>query len=206
MNVEILLAFSLAVSILAITPGPDILYVLTLSLRQGAWSGLATVAGLMSGCLVHTALVAFVFSGSLGENVEWLKGIRWIGAAYMIYLSYKVYKSDANLSLQQEHVSVKGGRALYFQGILMNVLNPKVALFFLAFFPGFLFHSDWPVSAQLLFLGALFILISFAVFALVAFLAGSLANGLKELPGIGRFFKWLQLGAFLGIAVYLLLG
>lgn len=206
MNVEILIAFSLAVSILAITPGPDILYVLTLSLRQGAWSGLATVAGLMSGCLIHTSLVAFVFSGDLGENVQWIKGIRWIGAAYMLFLSYKVFKSDSNLNLQQEDVAAKGGRALYFQGVLMNVLNPKVALFFLAFFPGFLFHQNWPVSVQLLFLGGLFILISFTVFALIAFLAGSLAEGLKGFPGIGRFFKWLQFVAFLGIAIYLVLG
>ena len=87
----------------------------------------------------------------------------------------------------------------------MNVLNPKVAIFFLAFFPGFLFSDTLPTALQFYILGFLFMFVSFVIFALIAILAGSIADYLKNNKGAGIFLKWLQIMVFIGIAAYILL-
>jgi len=201
---DILLGFAMATTVLAISPGPDNIFVLTLSLAKGAKKGLAVVAGLMTGCLVHTTLVAFGVSTLIKENERIYFTIKLLGAAYLIYLTYLVFKSDGAISLEEKSISGKALGGLFKKGFWMNVLNPKVTIFFLAFFPGFLFSQALEPVVQFYILGLLFILISSLIFGSIALAAGKISSYISENPKSGIFFKWLQIVVFLAIAIYLL--
>ena len=195
----------LATAALAITPGPDNIYVLMQSLVNGKKYGLATMAGLMSGCLVHTTLLAFGVSAIIKESAVLFFGIKILGAIYLLYLAFQVFRSDASLVLSGEEIPQKGLWQLFQQGFIMNVLNPKVTIFFLAFFPGFLFSDTLSTVLQFYLLGGVFVLVSSLIFGGIALLSGSISEHLKENSRIGIFLKWIQISVFIGIAVYLLL-
>lgn len=205
MDVQILLSFIIATSALAISPGPDNIYVLMQSLVHGRKFGMATVAGLMTGCLIHTSLVAFGVSALIRANDSLYFIIKLFGALYLFYLAYKVFKSDADLNLGNERVPKKSTSQLFKQGFIMNVLNPKVSIFFLAFFPGFLFSKTINTIAQFYILGLLFILVSFIIFGGIAMLSGWISVYLKSHKNVGLFLKWLQIIVFIGIGIFILL-
>ncbi len=205
MNYDILLAFISATAILACSPGPDNIYVLMQSITHGKKHGLATVAGLISGCLVHTALVAFGVSAILKANETVYFIIKLLGAAYLLYLAYNVFKSDAKINLSHASLPKKGIGQLFKQGIIMNVLNPKVSIFFLAFFPGFLFSETLSTTVQFFVLGLLFMATSLVIFSLIAILAGYISNSIKSHHGVGITLKWLQIIVFVGIAIFIFL-
>lgn len=194
-----------ATALLAFFPGPDNIYVLTQSLVNGKKSGLATVAGLMSGCLVHTTLLAFGVSAIIKANDNLFLGIKIFGALYLFFIAYKVFKSDASLIVSNGNAPKKSMPALFRQGFIMNVLNPKVALFFLAFFPGFLFSDSISTVVQFYILGLLFMLVSFMIFGLIAVLAGSISSYITKNEKVGLIFKWLQIVVFIGLGIYILL-
>ena len=205
MDFEILLTFISAVALLAISPGPDNIFVLMQSVVHGRKYGLATVAGLMSGCIVHTTLVAFGVSVIIKENESIFLGIKILGAAYLIFLAYKVFRSSGDISMDGESVQKKTPSQLFRVGFLMNVLNPKVTIFFLALFPGFLFSDTLSEVIQFYVLGGLFILTSFIIFSTVAILGGTISEKIQQNKSIGVWLKWLQIVVFVGIAVFILL-
>ena len=143
MNYDILYAFVSATALLAIFPGPDNIFVLTQSLVNGKKYGLATISGLITGCLVHTTLLAFGVSALIKANDNLFLVIKFFGTAYLFYLAFKVYKSDANLVVSRKSAPKKSLFSLFKQGFIMNVLNPKVALFFLGFFGDFAFNVSY---------------------------------------------------------------
>ena len=153
MNFEILFSFVLATLALAFSPGPDNIFVLTQSIVNGKKYGLATVAGLISGCIVHTTLLAFGVSAIIKESESLFFSIKLFGAAYLLFLAFKVFKSDASIALSEDNVAKKTTTQLFKQGFIMNVLNPKVSIFFLAFFPGFLFSDSLSTVIQFYVLG-----------------------------------------------------
>jgi threonine/homoserine/homoserine lactone efflux protein len=204
-NYEILWAFSLATATLAIFPGPDNIYVLTQSIVYGRKYGLATTAGLISGCLVHTTLLAFGVSALISLNPMLFYSIKIFGALYLFFLASRVWRSHAGIDLETDSLPRKSLSQLYRQGFVMNVLNPKVTIFFLAFFPGFLFSDFLSATWQFYILGLLFMFISFTVFSLIALLAGSISGYLKRHPQAPSVLKWLQVLVFVGIGLYLLL-
>ena len=201
---ELLFSFSLATFILSISPGPDNLFVLTQSSVNGKKYGLATVFGLMTGCFFHTSLVAFGISKIIKENESIFFLIRLFGSSYLLYLAFKVYQSDTKIVLYKDAIRNESLFQFFKKGFIMNVLNPKVTLFFLALFPQFLFSDTISIVVQFYFLGALFILISFLVFATIALLSGSLSNYLKEHSKIGLYLKWGQIIVFVFIAIMIL--
>ena len=205
MDYEILYAFVLATVVLASSPGPDNLYVLTQSIVNGKKYGLATVAGLISGCIIHTTLLAFGISAIIKESEQLFFGIKLFGAGYLFYLAYQVFKSDAALSLSEDGALKKGLTSLFKQGFIMNVLNPKVTIFFLAFFPGFLFSDSLNTIIQFYVLGLIFMVVSAIIFCGIAILSGSISKYITKNKNIGVSLKWLQIAVFIGIAVYLLL-
>ncbi|WP_054852778.1 LysE family translocator [Olleya sp. ITB9] len=205
MNFEILFSFVLATAALAISPGPDNIYVLMQSITNGRKYGLATVCGLISGCLVHTTLVAFGVSAIIKESDTLFFIIKALGAIYLLYLAYKVFKSDANVTLSDAVVPKKSLGQLFKQGVIMNVLNPKVSIFFLAFFPAYLYSETINTVTQFYVLGLLFMTTSFVVFALIAILAGFISDYLKQNKNIGLILKWLQIVVFIGIAIFIFL-
>ena len=137
MNIEILLAFAAATATLAIAPGPDNIFVLVQSITNGKKQGLAVVAGLMSGCLVHTTLLAFGISIIIRDNLYLFWMIKLFGAGYLLYLAYKVYQAKAEIVLDIKVNQTTSVWPLFKKGFWMNVLNPKVTIFFLAFFQAF---------------------------------------------------------------------
>ena len=191
----------IATSVLAISPGPDNIYVLMQSIVNGRKYGLATVAGLISGCLVHTTLVAFGVSAIIKESDTLFFIIKLLGALYLLFLAFKVYKSSAELSLNSDNIPKKSLLQLFKQGFIMNVLNPKVSIFFLAFFPGFLFSDTLSSVVQFYVLGLLFMLVSVIIFSTIAVLAGSISEVIKQNKRIGLYLKWLQIIVFVGIAI-----
>lgn len=202
---EILISFIIAVSILAISPGPDNIFVLMQSVVHGKKYGLATITGLMTGCIVHTTFVAVGISTIIKENNTIFLVIKILGAVYLLYLAYKVITGGSEISMSTEKIDKKTPFQLFKIGFIMNVLNPKVTLFFLALFPGFLFSEILPISLQFYTLGALFILVSFVVFSLIAILGGTISEKIKTSKNIGVWLQWMQVFVFIGIAVFILI-
>jgi threonine/homoserine/homoserine lactone efflux protein len=202
---EILISFILAVSILAISPGPDNIFVLMQSVVHGKKYGLATIIGLMTGCIVHTTFVALGISAIIKENNTIFLGIKILGAVYLLYLAYKVITGGSEISTSTKKIDKKTPFQLFKIGFIMNVLNPKVTLFFLALFPGFLFSEILPISLQFYILGSLFILVSFVVFSLIAILGGTISEKIKTSKNIGVWLQWMQVFVFIGIAVFILI-
>jgi threonine/homoserine/homoserine lactone efflux protein len=204
LNYEILSAFILATSALAISPGPDNIFVLTQSIANGTKYGLSTTAGLISGCIVHTTLLAFGVSALIKENDRVFFIIKLFGAIYLLFLAYKVYRIKAPITIANTEMPKKSLGQLYRQGFTMNVLNPKVTVFFLAFFPGFLFSEDLNTVIQFYVLGLLFMIVTFFIFSSIALLSGAIAAQIKRHSGIEVFLRWLQIVVFIGIALFLL--
>ncbi|WP_412561224.1 LysE family translocator [Winogradskyella sp. MIT101101] len=205
MDYNILFSFALATSALAISPGPDNIYVLVQSITNGKSYGLATVSGLITGCIVHTTLLAFGVSAIIKANEDLFFAIKVLGAIYLLYLAYKVYKSSPQLDLDANTVPKKSLKGLFVQGFFMNVLNPKVTIFFLAFFPGFLFSESMSTVIQFYILGGIFMLVSFIIFSSIALLAGQIKKYITKHRNSGLVLKWLQIVVFIGIAIFILL-
>ena len=205
MNYETLISFALATSALAISPGPDNIYVLVQSITNGKAYGLATVCGLITGCIIHTTLLAFGVSAIIKANENIFFGIKILGAIYLLYLAFKVYRSSSKVDFNQGAAPKKSLKALFVQGFFMNVLNPKVTIFFLAFFPGFLFSETMDTIWQFYILGGIFMFVSFIIFSAIALLAGQIKVFTLEHKNSGLVFKWLQIVVFIGIAIFILL-
>ena len=203
---EELISFVIAVSLLAISPGPDNIFVLMQSVVHGKKYGLATIVGLMTGCIIHTVFLALGVSTIIKNNSFIFFGIKLFGALYLFFLAYKVFKSSSVISISTtEEIEKKSPVQLFKVGFIMNVLNPKVTLFFLALFPGFLFSDSLSLSVQFFILGALFIVVSFIVFSVIALLGGAISKEIKKSKNIGIWLKWLQIIVFVSIAVFILI-
>lgn len=204
MDTEILISFIIATATLAISPGPDNIFVLIQSITYGKKQGMAIVFGLMSGCVIHTTLVAFGLSTFIKSNTELLFVLKLLGASYMLYLAYSVFNSKdvINTNRQTESKSVV---ALFKQGFIMNVINPKVSIFFMAFFPAFLFSETHSLVLQFFTLGFLFMTTSFLIFSMLVFFSSSLGSVLKSDNRFGVVLKWAQITVFLGIAILILI-
>jgi len=205
LNYDILISFAFATAALAISPGPDNIFVLVQSITNGKAHGLATVCGLIAGCIVHTSLLAFGVSAIIAANETLFFIIKLLGALYLLFLAYKVFKSDGQLHLESEVMPKKSLKGLFAQGFLMNVLNPKVVIFFLAFFPGFLFSDSMSTVWQFYILGGIFMLVSFLIFSSIALLAGQIKTYTLNHKNSGFVLKWLQIVVFVGIAVFILI-
>ncbi len=139
---------------LILTPGPDMVYVLTRGMAHGRRAGLISALGVTVGILVHTLLAAFGLAVILQTSLVAFLLVKYVGAAYLIYLGVKALKDTGSLVLQTDHPALRV-RVLFWQGVLSNVTNPKVALFFLAFLPQFVRREAGLVPLQMLMYGLL---------------------------------------------------
>jgi len=205
--IEQIILFLTASMLLTISPGPDIVYVLVQSMANGKKAGIITTLGLVSGIMVHTTLVAFGVSAIIKESDTIFMLIKIFGALYLFFLAYKVFRSGKSFSLSSEEVPINNNNnnTLFMRGFIMNVLNPKVTIFFLAFFPGFLWAPEEHTVFQFYTLGLLFMLQAFIIFGLVALLAGNISGFLKNHPSSGVVLKWVQIVVFVGIGVFILI-
>lgn len=200
-----LLAFLIAAILLTLSPGPDIIYVWVQSMSNGKKAGILTAAGLASGVMVHTCLLAFGVSALIRQSPIIYTSIKWVGAFYLFYLAWQVYRSEAGLNLEvsQDNQQKKAWQ-FYIRGFIMNIINPKVILFFLAFFPGFLWNPESHPEIQFFILGGLFLVQAFLIFCCVALLADRIAKGLRNNQRAAFVFKWMQVLVFVGIGGFIL--
>ena len=204
MDTATLSYFLLASILLTLAPGPDIMYLLAKSLADGARSGAALAAGLASGIVFHTTLVILGVAALIQSSPAAFAALKYLGAFYLLYLAFGAFRDKSDLKL--ESVGTSETRfALYRRGILMNVLNPKVLLFFLTFLPQFVPAGAENVGCQIALLGLLFALQAFLIFSAVALCAGRLRRILFRRKGIGRILNIAQGAVLLFIAVLLFL-
>ena len=200
--------FILAGLLLNITPGPDMLYIAGRTARQGFRSGLAAVMGINAGCLVHTFAAAIGLSAILMASTKAFFIVKLVGAAYLVYvgISLLLEKERAGTSLENSStLPLKTTRQVFWQGFLTNVLNPKVALFFLAFLPQFISTDSTTKPAAFVLLGVIFIFNS--LFVTIGF-AALIARASARFQSSSRVALWLNrcCGAlFVGIGVKLAL-
>ena len=202
---EQLIPFLTASAVLTISPGPDIIYVMVQGMANGKKHGFVTALGLATGIIIHTSLVAFGVSAIIKNSDTLFFIIKLFGAIYLLYLAWQVFKSDPEIAYSAEGIKEKSLFSLFKQGFIMNVLNPKVTIFFLAFFPGFLWEPDGNTVVQFYILGAFFMLLTILIFVSVALLAGKISKYLKRHKHSGIVLKWLQIVVFIGIASFILI-
>ncbi|WP_297808121.1 LysE family translocator [uncultured Methylophaga sp.] len=204
MGLDTLIGFFVASVILALAPGPDNIFVMTHSMMRGREAGLAVVMGLCTGLLVHTTAVALGIA-ILFQTSDWaFTALKTVGAAYLLYLSWQALTTssvmDSNEADHQPSLFWS-----YRRGIIMNITNPKVTLFFLAFLPQFIVEESGQVTGQIIFLGALFIVATIVVFGTMALLAGRVSDFLRRSPLFEKNIHRLAGGIFIGLAGHLLL-
>ncbi|MGQ0677119.1 MAG: LysE family translocator [Rhodospirillales bacterium] len=170
-----LLAFLAAGLALNLTPGPDMAYVAARGAAGGRRAGVVSALGVGAGCVVHTAFVALGLAAVLAASAAAYQAVRWAGAAYLLYVAGQIWKQgDAPPNLRP--LGAAGPWRVFAQGALINVLNPKVALFFLAFLPQFVDPSAGDVALRLAVLGTIFNLTGTAVNLAVGAMAGAAAT------------------------------
>jgi threonine/homoserine/homoserine lactone efflux protein len=198
-TVTVFFAASLA---LGLAPGPDNIFVLTQSALHGRAAGLFVTIGLCTGLLVHTTAVSLGIAAVFATSVVAFTTLKLIGAAYLLYLAWKAFKTRASSIPQNEHSDVSF-RHLYARGVIMNITNPKVAIFFLAFLPQFADPSRGSLTLQLFLLGALFIVATLLVFGSIAWFAGTLGDWLKKSPRAQIALNRIAGTIFVGLALRL---
>lgn len=177
---DILFVFITASAALAAAPGPDNIFVLTQSAVYGRKAGIFITLGLCTGLFAHIAAVSLGVAAILKTSAVAFAVFKTIGAAYLLYLAWQAFRAEG-MKISTSNSSTPGGsRSLYIRGILMNVTNPKVAIFFLAFLPQFTDPSRGPIFLQLILLGAIFMAMAFIVFSAISWAASRIGNWLKQ--------------------------
>ena len=201
---DITLTFFSMAMLLAISPGPDNIFVLTQAALYGRKAGAATALGMTTGLFAHISAVAFGVAVIFKTSEAAFTTLKLVGALYLFYLAWKAFRSTA-LHAGGEAKPFAGYAALYRRGIIMNMTNPKVTLFFLALLPQFADPARGPVSLQILLLGLLVQLSTVIVFGGIAFLGGSLAAKVNASPRAQMGINRLAGCIFAGLAIFLLL-
>ena len=165
---------------------------------------MAVVFGLMSGCLIHTSAVAFGISALIKSNENLYLILKIFGCSYMIFLAFKAHKSKVEFNIEKQKTLRSGFFKFFRQGFTMNILNPKVSIFFLAFFPAFLFSKSIPLFNQFYILGFLFIVVSFTVFSAYVILSNYFSKLFFRSNKRLLVLKRLQSGFFIVIAVMII--
>lgn len=202
MPTESMIAFIFASALLSVAPGPDNLFVLTQSALYGRRSGILITLGLCSGLVVHTTAVALGVAVIFQTSVMAFTALKLVGAAYLLYLAWQAFR--ASVEDLSGDTPVMSGAALYRRGVLMNVTNPKVSIFFLAFLPQFSSPQYGPLMPQIFMLGAVFMLVALVVFCAIALLAGSLGRWLAGSPVAQVYLNRIAGAVFVGLALKLL--
>jgi len=178
--------FAAATVVLLVVPGPAVLYIVTRSVAHGRAAGLVSVLGIHTGSLVHVAFAAVGVSALLSASATAFTAVRYAGAAYLVFLGLRklLGRAAGNDALAEPAAATP--RRLFAQGAVVNVLNPKTAIFFLAFLPQFVNPARGPVALQIAVLGACFIALGILSDGSYALLASALAGRLRRTPRAGR--------------------
>ena len=195
--------FCLSAIILSITPGPDTFYILGRAISQGSGSATASVLGISTGVFVHTVAAAIGLSTILATSAAVFRTIKLIGGAYLIYLGITmILASRKDAIIRENNLPASGFWKIYRQGVITNVLNPKVALFFLSFLPQFIDPNQGNV-ASFIFLGLIYVLICTIWYLVFARFSSAIAVALKKNPLWIRTINRVSGGIFIGLGLNL---
>lgn len=201
---ETLSVFFVASLLLALSPGPDNLFVLAQAAQRGRVAGIIVTLGLCTGVLGHTLAVALGAAALFGTSAIAFNGLKIFGACYLLYLAYQAWRSSGG-GAGQVKVQPLGWKRLYGRGVIMNITNPKVSIFFLAFLPQFTDPALGPLLPQFFLLGILFILSGLIVFGAISCLAGWIGEHLRSSEKLERLLNRTAALIFFGLAVKLAL-
>lgn len=185
------MTFLIAAVLLNLSPGPDIAFILGQTLRSGRRYGFAAMFGIWSGAGLHVVMAAAGLSAILATSALAFSIVKWIGAAYLIWLGIRMLLSRGNSFVSSERVSHQRMHSIYGQGVLVSALNPKVAVFFLAFLPQFVVEGAGPASAQLLLHGSLIIVVAAFIEPPLVMLGAKLGVFLRDNRRVGL---WMDRG------------
>ena len=192
--------FIAAALVLLITPGPAVLYIVARSIDQGRRAGLVSMLGVHAGTLVHVAAAAAGLSALLAASSMAFSVVKYLGAAYLIFLGVRRLL-DRTTSVTSPRPERRHLRRAFLDGVVVNVLNPKTALFFLAFLPQFVITARDDVGAQILGLGLLFVALGVVTDGLYAVGAGTAAHWLRGNPQFVRSERWVSGSMYIGLGV-----
>ncbi len=195
--------FVLAAIVLNLTPGLDTIYILTRSVSQGKAAGLASVAGIMSGCLFHVLFAAFGLSLILSTSARVFAAVKWAGAIYLVFLGIRMIATRPSfLENLKGNGATRGDIArIYRQGVLTNVLNPKVALFFMSFLPQFIQPAQPYGPLPFLILGASFLVTGTLWCLALTFFAARMTHALRHHPATGHWLHKCSGMIFIGFGL-----
>lgn len=199
-----LLPFLIAVVVIALTPGPDMTFFLGRALAAGRTAGLAAVLGAATGLLVHTLLVALGISALIVAAPTAFLALKMVGALYLLWLAVQAIRHGSALRLPAQPGAGRGLVGTWASGVAINILNPKVALFFLTFLPQFVAAGDPHAPARLFALGAIFVLVGSAINLAIVLAADRFARGMRSNPRVARALDWLFASIFAAFALHLL--
>jgi len=201
-----IIGFLVASVLLTLMPGPDIIFVITQSISQGKKAGILTALGLSTGIIVHTTAASLGISLILYESATAFNILKYLGAAYLIFLGIQAIFERNKNNFKLGNAPSKEYKKLFKKGILMNILNPKVSLFFLAFLPQFVSANSKNPSLEMMFLGIIFMIQGVIIFSLISILAEKLSERIMKNPKISKAVNWIKAFVFLFIGVSLALG
>ena len=199
-NIALFVAASLAV---IFAPGPDNVYVLTRGIAQGREVALVSAWGMCSGLLFHTTLAAVGLSAILARSAVAFSLVKYAGAVYLVYLGVRTLLNKEEFVTSAEEAPAAKLRTFYFRGLAMNLLNPKVGAFFLAFLPQFVGSATDGVALRLVALGLIFALLSVVVFSAIALFSGTVGDRLSRNPRLATALQWLTGCVLVGLGVRL---
>ncbi len=202
LSIETVLAFSAASALLAAAPGPDNIFVTTQSALRGKSAGLTVMLGLCTGLVVHSTAVALGVAAVFQTSAVAFAVLKFVGAGYLAWLAFQAFRAPDS-EIRSEAGGETGLWKLYRRGIVMNVTNPKVSIFFLAFLPQFADPKSGPVWAQIFMLGGLFIVATILVFGAIALLAGTLGEWLNRSARVRKVMNKLAGTVFMALAIKL---
>ncbi|KVO98818.1 LysE family translocator [Burkholderia ubonensis] len=199
--------FLVAVFLLNVTPGPDTAYIIGRSVAQGRGAGLMSALGISAGCCVHALACAFGLTALLAASATAFTVIKLVGAAYLIYLGVRMIlakpAAGADTARAAAVAAAKPLRQLFMQGFWTNVLNPKVVLFFVSFFPQFVSAGSAHKALAFLTLGAVFVVMSTIWNSMLAWVAGSVTRRFSGKPGVKKWLDRTVGSAFVGLGLRL---
>ncbi|MCT4673932.1 MAG: LysE family translocator [Prolixibacteraceae bacterium] len=200
-----ILSFLSASLLLALMPGPDNVFVLTESITKGARNGIQISLGLSLGVLIHTTAVATGISLIISQSEVAFTTIKFAGAGYLLYLAYLATQEKPIKMEENNKTASSTSMQRIRKGFLMNILNPKVSLFFIGFLPQFVSPNGYSPMTQMMILGILFMLVSFTTFSGIALLSGKVTHFLER-PRFWNITKWTKCIIFTSLALLLILG
>lgn len=203
-SLPVLATYLVAAIILGLTPGPDMTLFLSKTVAQSRAAGLAALAGASTGLVIHTVLVALGLTVLLAASVVAFTVLKVVGALYLIYLAVDAIRHSSSLSLDKRR-SNEPIRTVYLKGLLVDLLNPKVIIFFVTFLPQFVSAEDPNAAKKMLFLGLFFVVVNIPVCVPLILSAEQIAKLLRRSPKATRFVDWLFAGVLGGFAVKLIL-